>query len=243
MEQLARQNKSQVLTFIQAQVGYSSGDSADVLSRTGGGVRFLCFAAILVSWGATHVGLAELSERLIRNSSREDQPLSTIHQLVDLLGALQSKLMRSGFGHELLGRNLSLRRYRRVSLKSNDPLLTPGQDGIKARVDALRYCSRIEEESFTHIDSSRSLIPWAIAFVKWFLDSPPEVRGAKGILLLDAYSFDVSITESTTQERFLVSTYHKFDNLRQLLAPQGYAGPYIPLSLTFSSGTLNLQFG
>ena len=49
VEKLARRSGSKSLGFVKSLVGFSAGDSADVLSRSDGGVRFLCFAAILVS--------------------------------------------------------------------------------------------------------------------------------------------------------------------------------------------------
>jgi hypothetical protein len=157
-EQLARQSKSQILGFIQARVGYSNGDSANVLSGSDGGIRFLYFAAILVSWSPTHVGAAVLLERLIRESSKEDQPLPTLHQLVDLLEALEPKLLQSGFVQEILGWNFCQPELGLSSkLKLNLPLVIPEIDQIKVLVDGLRYCFRIGEQSVTYVDEFH---PW-----------------------------------------------------------------------------------
>ena len=47
-EKLARPRQiSHVLNFMKAQIGYCKGGVAEYLSRTKGGVRFLCFAAAL----------------------------------------------------------------------------------------------------------------------------------------------------------------------------------------------------
>jgi hypothetical protein len=49
IERLAIQRQSTVLSFVKVQVGYSKGDSADYLSKSDGGVRFLSFTAALCS--------------------------------------------------------------------------------------------------------------------------------------------------------------------------------------------------
>jgi len=153
VEQLARQSKSQVLIIIQAQVGYSNGDSADVLSRSDWGNE--------VSMSCCHTGVlgpytrrsGRTVERLIRESSKEYQPLPTLHQLFDLLEALEPKLLQSGFVQENLGWNFCQPELGLSSkLKLNLPLVIPEIDQIKALVDSLRYCFRIREQSVTYVD-------------------------------------------------------------------------------------------
>ncbi len=204
-----------------------------------GVIRFLCLAAILVSWGPTHVEAAVLVERLIRESSKEDQPLPTLHQLFDLLEALEPKLLRPGFVQEILGWNFCLPELGLSSkLKLNLPLVTPGIDEIKALVDSLQYCFRIGEQSVTYIESSMNSIPGAIAFVKWFLGKSPIVPRPDQSMIRNADFSDVSLKQSMVQCLFKVSLHHRFDNLHQLFAPQG---PGFPTSPSFGSGTLDVR--
>ena len=65
VERMAKQKHSQPPGFLKAQIRFSAGDS-DMLSRTDWGVRLLCFAAILVSWGIKGIQSAELLESLVR---------------------------------------------------------------------------------------------------------------------------------------------------------------------------------
>lgn len=60
-------------------------------------------------------------------------------------------------------------------------------------------------------------------------------------MIVDSDSSDVSVKDSTSNYRFLVSIHHRFDDLRQLFPAQGHAGPETPESLSFTSGTLNVQ--
>ena len=103
VERTAKQKHSQPLRFLKTQIEFSAGDLADVLSRTDGVVRFLCFAAILVSWGIKSIQSAELLEILARQMLKLDQPLPTLLQLDDLLRALRPKLLSSGFLTEVIG--------------------------------------------------------------------------------------------------------------------------------------------
>ena len=103
VERMARQKYSQPLSFLKAQIGFSAGDSADMLSRTDGGVRFLCFAAILGSWGIKGIRSAELLESHFRQTSKPDPPLPTLLQLNDLLRALRPKLLNSELLTEVIG--------------------------------------------------------------------------------------------------------------------------------------------
>lgn len=66
-------------------------------------MRFLCFAAILVSWGIKSIQSAELLEILARQMLKLDQPLPTLLQLDDLLSALRPKLLNSRLLTEVIG--------------------------------------------------------------------------------------------------------------------------------------------
>lgn len=172
---------------------------------------FCCHTGVLGPH--THVGAAELLERLICEGSKEDQPLPTPHQLIDQLKALEPILLRSGFVREVLDWNFCLPESELSSqVKFNLPLVTPGQDQIKALVDALRYCSYIGEKGVTYIESSTNFIPWAIAFVKWFLGRPPTARRSKGSMIFGADFVNVSVEQTLDACRFTVSIHHGFDH-------------------------------
>lgn len=96
----------------------------------------------------------------------EDQALLMLDQLVDLLEALEPKLLPSGFMQEILGWHFYIPELGLSSkLKLYFPLVTAGIDETKALVDGLRYCLRIGEQSVTYTESSRNSIAWVIAFV------------------------------------------------------------------------------
>ena len=74
IEQLARRKTTQPLEFMNARVRYFAGDSADVLSQTNSGMRFLCFAAIILSCGEADIQSAESLETILNRRAYVGHP-------------------------------------------------------------------------------------------------------------------------------------------------------------------------
>ena len=88
---------------MQSHVGFSAGDTADVLSKINRGIRFLCFAAILLSWGKADIDSAELLETFLSRRSSTERPQPSLLQLLALLRAIKPKLVDAGFLMVVLG--------------------------------------------------------------------------------------------------------------------------------------------
>ena len=202
-ERMAKQKHSQPLSFLKAQIRFSAGDSVDILSRTDGGVRLLCFAAILVSWGIKGIQSAELLESLFRQTSKPDPPLPTLLQLNDLLRALRPKLLESGLLTEVIGWYYWCLPSRESRLKPYfdlECLCTPSRARIQQLVDTLSQCFRVgEDSSSVRVEWSRAHIPWIIAGVKWMLGKPPNAWGADGSRIAVSDLAGVTVVEKRGQ--------------------------------------------
>ena len=239
VEKMARQKHGQLLRFMKAQAGFSAGDSADILSRTDGGVRFLCFAAILVSGGGNGIQSAELLESLIRKTSKADQMLPTLLQLNDLLRALRPKLLNSGLVAEVI-------RWSDWCLPSQDALrdiCMPDGACIQQLVDALSQCFRVgEESSSVRVTSDKAHIPWIISVVKWLLGELPNVRLIDGSRKFKSDLKGVTVVEKHNnggvRPDFEVFLCRKVESLDQLILIEG--GP-ADRSLNYMSGLIDVQ--
>ena len=228
VELLARQSRSRSLNFLKPQVGFSSGDSADVLSRSDGGVRFLCLASILVSWGVSGITSAELLESLIQDTAKEDQPLPTLLQLMDLFQVLTPKLIKSGLTKDVLGWYYWMGESEMTwqTTRLHKPLIAPGVNEMRLFINALRRCFRLGEESTTVcIDAAFNYVPFTIAVTKWLLGKPPVVRRPDRSTWLDSDLTGICINASRADGHFLVSTKHTIDSMEQLISVEGQQGP------------------
>ena len=96
-----RGHASHVLNFIKATVGYRRHDATWLLAQSEGGIRFLCFVATLYTMEKTEAALR--LDALLRATHKDTSRQSTIHQLQDLLGALEPKLCVSDFAESVAG--------------------------------------------------------------------------------------------------------------------------------------------
>ena len=220
VEKLARQNHSRPLSFLKFQVGFSAGDAADVLSRSDGGVRFLCLASILVSSINNELRSAELLELLIQDTAKQDQPLPTLMQLRDLLQALTPKLINSGLTNDVLGW------YYWLGAKECHvaSLMCPGWGEMRSFINALRRCFRLGEESSICVESCIDYIPFTVAIIKWILGKPPPVWRPDRSVWLESDLDGICINVSPVQGRFLVSIKHTVDSVEKLISVEGEQG-------------------
>jgi hypothetical protein len=234
IEQLARRSHSSTANFLKAQIGYSVGDAAYYLSRSDGGVRFLCLAATLYTIDEGFVR-AQLLDKLLRSTVQSCEMFPTLMQLNDLLRALETKLTVSSFANEVIGWAL----MNEFSIYHSDVLERENEDvvgglgmeevvipdnlEIQRLVAALRDCFRIGPECNIHILSSRCFAAWTIAFVKWFTGSPPCLNF--GAFASVESTSRVSLFLLPQTDSFEISVVKQVANFKSLLCPE-YKGNF-----------------
>ncbi|MCJ1237448.1 hypothetical protein MMC14_005433 [Varicellaria rhodocarpa] len=219
MEKIARKTHSTTLDFIKCQVGFSEGDSADYLSRTDGGVRFLGLAATLCSLRSS-IAAAQMLEGMVQETAKDKQLLPTLLQYKSLLDALEPKLASSDFANSMLG-------WATVCSAVKDRPLSgwfykaPGITQIQSLMQALARCFRLGEACTVLVESAFVYFPWTIAFVKWFTGIPPLVRTAKEVLLSVPNPLVIISEEEPGNLGFAftyrVSLTRKVDNIKVLI--------------------------
>ena len=219
MEMVARKKHSTTLDFIKCQVGFSEGDSADYLSRTDGGVRFLGLAATLCSLRSS-IAAAQMLEGMVRETAKDKQLLPTLLQYKSLLDALEPKLASSDFANSMLGWATVCSAVKDRSL-SGCFYKAPGTIQIQSLMQALAQCFRLGEACTVLVESAFVYFPWTIAFVKWFIGMPPLVRTAKEVLLSVPNPL-VTISEEEPGNLGFAFTYRvsltrKVDNIKVLI--------------------------
>lgn len=180
VEKLARRSQSQTLSFLKAQVGYKAGDSADVLSRSDGGIRFLCLSALLCSSSLHLLEAAEALDKLIRRNAIKDQRLPTMMQLHDLLQVLHPKLIDCSFNADVIGWVCTFAPTREVRRNWIDQgpfnSITPALLQLVHLVEALqKWCRLGETTHIAVIQAELRYIPWTISVVKWLTGLTPTV--------------------------------------------------------------------
>ena len=194
-----------------------------MLAKTEGGLRFLCFAAILLSSGGADLESAELLENFLNRRSSTEQARPTLLQLLALLRAIEPKLVDAGFLKVALGWRdwcvanglpelQGLLSYRRR-------LVVPLSTGVCDFVIALSQSYQVEENGGSvRVECSMILFPWVIATVNWMLGSPPNVWRSDGSQLLQSGLAGVSIVEHHGEETngyFRISRLRAVDSLDQ----------------------------
>ena len=197
IERLAGRKQNQPLSFVKAQIGFCAGDSADILAKTEGGLRFLCFAAILLSYGGADLESAELLEIFLSRRSSTEQPRPTLLQLLDLLRAIKPKLVDAGFLKVVMGwRDWCVAKgppELQGLLSYHRPLFVPLRTGVCDFITVLSQSYRVGRS--VRVECSMTFIPWIIATVKWMFGSPPNVWRSDGSQLLQSDLAGVSIVE------------------------------------------------
>ena len=239
VELLARRSDSKSLSFLKSMVGFSAGDSADVLSRSDGGVRFLSFAAILVSWGTSLISSAELLDSLIRDTANKNQPMPTLLQLKDLLQALTPKLISSGLTADVLGWRDWFERFG-ASTRLAERVITPGVQEMREFLNALRNCFRIGEQSTIRVETCMAYVPFSVAVIKWTLGKPPNIEGIDGSNWLESDLDGICVMTSPVEGRFLVSIFHAISSPEQLISVKGIIGPLSGV-YDFLGGSLDVK--
>lgn len=200
IEQLAGRKHNQPLSFVKAQVGFRTGDSADMLAKTDGGLSFLCLAAILVSWGQG-MQAANLLESLVRRHAKSEQPLPTLLQLNDILRVLKPKLSDSGFVNDVAGcHDLCSSALELDSADESsriDVVRTPDLSGVQHLLDALNRCFRLGEDSCTvRVDTCQDFLPWVLAVTKWLLGDLPNIWLRDGSQFIKSSLPKISVFET-----------------------------------------------
>lgn len=248
IEKLARRNESQPLSFIKAQIGWRAGDSADVLSRSDGGIRFLCLAALLCCRGGHLLEPAQTLDRMIRRNASKDQRLPTIMQLHDLLCAIRPKVLHSGFTQMVVGWMYTLvpTRSDRLACFEEErpprlPYTTPGPSEFESLVDALQRCCRLGETGYVVVIYSHlRWVAWTMAVVDWLTGLTPAVRLLKAETPFTSEESVVTIEESSVIHCYQVSIYTRINSVRQLVSSEGQSGSD-SLAKSFMLGTLDIQ--
>lgn len=207
--QLAEQKTNKPLDFMEARVGYFAGDSVDLLSKTSGGMRFLCFAAIILSCGKTDIQSAEFLETILTRGGYVGHPKPTLHQLLALLRALKPKLASVGFVKVVLGR--------RDWCVANG-LWNPNIRGsciptglCDFFISLGRVCRLGEDSHFVRVECSLSYFPWLIAAVEWIFGGLPKICRADGTPVIRSSQGGVSVVDSGDCESFRVFTIRRVD--------------------------------
>lgn len=187
IEQLARRSHtSHVIKFISAQIGYTKGDSVELLSRSDGGIRFLCLAATFCTM--TRHEAAMRIDSLLEATQSRGQLRPTIAQLQSLMGILESKLAVSDFTTNTAGwaiwfsgQLLPFRDdiYRFHASQS----LVPERKELQELILLLSETNRLGEEESVVVQAKPPYVPCLIAFIKWLLGSPPFVQLSSGRVL------------------------------------------------------------
>lgn len=181
-----RTHTSMTLRILNAQIGYLKGDCAYQFAQTDAGSRFLGLAACLStadSWEA-----AVLLHKLIYDTARDKTLVPVEQQLKQILVALDTKIARSGFCHDVLGwAQLVMHdapentdEFPRTDMSEENKWTSlPPMDAIGGLIIALSSIGRVGDDdddySRVKVDTPVSAAAWYIAFVKWCLGETPRI--------------------------------------------------------------------
>lgn len=200
---------------MKARVGYFAGDSADVLSQTNGGMRFLCFAAIILSCGEADIQSAESLETILNRRACVGHPRPTLLQLLALLRALKPKLAGAGFVKVALD-------WRDCCMANG--LFYPNIQGLciptglcEFLIALSQWCRFGEDRCSVRVEFSLAYFPWVIIVVKWMLGSPPKVFHAGGTRVIHSGLVGVSVVNSGDYAGFTVFRVRRVDAFEELL--------------------------
>ncbi|KAI9811079.1 MAG: hypothetical protein M1827_005661 [Pycnora praestabilis] len=242
VERLARPpNTSHVLKFLKAQVGYSQADCTEFLSKNEGGIRFLSLAAALCTLDLFEA--AQILVALLESTANGEQIKPTLFQLKDLLQALKAKLDLADFATSVAGWEMycsfedpdSDEKSRGSIMQSE----VPPRESIPQLVKALSNCSRIGEACYVRIVAHRSHFPWTVAFIKWFLNDPPEIQTRESDGSLGLY------LPSSSSRVFLQEVDFMSGDIASYTVSVERTVPYLNSFIAESKGTLSYdrQFG
>jgi hypothetical protein len=186
VEQLARRNHtSHVLNFISAQIGYLKGDSVELLSRSDGGIRFLCLMATFCTMPHYEAGIQV--DSLLEATQQRGQLRPTISQLQGLMKILESKLALADFAATVAGwetwYSCQLDHPEKDRFRLEGRGLIPSRHPLQKVILTLSETSRLGEEQSVIINTRPAYVPWLIAFIKWSIGSPPFVQLTNGRIL------------------------------------------------------------
>lgn len=187
IEQLARRShSSHVFKFVKTQVGWRNGDSVELLSRSDGGIRFLCLAAALCTLSKYEAAVR--LDGLLQETQKDAQLRPTISQLHSMMVILESKLALSSFANNVAGWEIW---FRSQLAHIQDPryriefTAIPPKKAFQDMVLFISEHSRLGQKSYLSLKMGSQIVPWCIAFIKWLFGLPPLVRLVTGKILLD----------------------------------------------------------
>ena len=215
--------------FLKAQVGYSANDSATQLSRSLAGIQFLGLAAALTSSLDAFNGANALSEMLTASAS-DKTLLPTPRQLKDLLGAMEHRVVRSGFTDTWVGYQILLSNSLRLSsdqghydipYELEDLREVPASDGVSKLVEAFRQLNRLGDATTITVRAT-SCAAWVTAFTRWCLGIPPSIIVPHGKALLDQPASRITLFtgDSANGSDFEISIHRSIDGPADLLKSQ-----------------------
>ena len=218
-QQLRLTRSSRLIGFLKAHLGFIAGDSCEALSKSTGGIRFLCLAAALVTWDT--LDAAKATREMLKDSSRRDQFLPTLGQIKDVHEALEYKMHVLCFAEVVLRWQsrvrdavmLSPQSYRVLSQPLPQDFIDrqPQPSVLAAIVRALRDTSRLGRGGHIRI-TVRLGFAWLVAFCEWCTGQPPVVlslengqviqddpEGKSNIVIALGHHFSESIVEVATR--------------------------------------------
>ncbi|KAH8651043.1 hypothetical protein BX600DRAFT_387419 [Xylariales sp. PMI_506] len=218
--------KPALLGFLEAAVGYSSGDCVAQLGRSAAGVRFLALAASLVTTMGAFKG-GQAIQTMIESTAADKTMVPTERHVTTLLERIEPRCHKSGFADEVAGWQILLSRMQ------HDPFLAqvsdgktwcfPQTKGIENLVEAFRQLHRVGDAAVSKV-TIRTVYcaPWTAAFTKWCLGYPPSILFEDGSPILEQHDSNVNIMipKQGDSGLFEVTIYSSVDGPSQLVGPR-----------------------
>lgn len=256
----SRRDTSAVLEFLQAQIGWSTYDSAYQLASSDAGLRFLGLTAVLITARNPLHG-AETVETLMRNTAGKNQILPTLGQVMDLINAIRPKMCQARFADKIVGAEILLTGL--LGPQSHGTWYSlagamPGPQQIAELVSAFAKVKRIgtTEDNFDRRGSMRLNITatsghaWLFAFAEWCLGGPPDIIGPDGRMLLEQPDHDdvhvtlyLNLGVVEAQSEVLVDIQYAIDQPKELwTAPSAQTESWVGFVSIANYGQHHLRY-
>jgi hypothetical protein len=177
-QEVNKNHKSHIVSFLKSYIGYSKNDSAVQLARTDAGLRFLGLASALICTSDLWES-AQALDLMIRASATKNQYFPSTRQLKELLLALEYKLCRVGFADsvtewEIFFLKIIADEAPELSHFAQMANESPPKEGLQALLNALSTLARIGDTAKVKVKAG-GYYPWVVAFIKWCIGKPPTV--------------------------------------------------------------------
>ena len=210
----SQSHQSTVINTLKAYVGYKKGDSGWQLAQSDSGVRFLGLVACLLTMDHW-IAAGALSE-LITETATDRTILPTVHQLKQLMHALDYRLARSGFADTVLGYGIWLDHHvQKVTISTP----SPSKKVVVELVKAMSSLGRLGENRRMRVRVPEKQAPWIIAFVKYSFGLPPSVFLGDEHLLVQADSpISINVVAEAKNNDIEIVFLDELGDISELLA-------------------------